>query len=166
VIAAGDLLEIVGALESAGIWYRLDGGWGIDALAGAETRPHDDVDVVVPRADLERCAAALAGLAHDPEAWPGLPARLVLRDERGRRVDLHPVVFDEAGNGWQQVGDDAWGFYPVAELDAVGRVGGVEVRCVSALLQLQHHQGYEWRDLDRHDVGLLAERLGISLRSS
>ncbi len=166
MIAAGDVVEIVSALEAAGLWYRVDGGWGIDVLAGEQTREHDDFDVVVLRADLDRCGevlAALGGFEHDAEAWPGLPARLVLRDPAGRQVDLHPIVRDGTGNGWQQIGDDAWGFYPAAELDASGEVAGREVRCVSAQLQLRHHLGYEWRDLDRHDLGVLAERFGIPL---
>jgi hypothetical protein len=44
----------------------------------------------------------------DRTAGPGLPARLVLVDADGRQVDLHPVVFDRHGNGWQDLGADAW----------------------------------------------------------
>ena len=53
MIAAGDLLEIAGASEAAGIWHRLDGGWGIDALVGEDTRPHDDAWGFYPAGELE-----------------------------------------------------------------------------------------------------------------
>jgi lincosamide nucleotidyltransferase A/C/D/E len=134
-------------------------------LLGEQTRDHDDLDLVVGRVDLDRCAAALAdlGFRRDEGAWPGQPARLVLRDAAERQVDFHPLVFDERGHGWQQIGEDAWGFYPAGELDASGVVAGRKVRCIAAMLQLRHHLGYEWRDLDRRDLGLLAERFGLPL---
>ncbi len=97
MISADDLLEVVGVLERAELWYRLDGGWGIDALLGEETRERDDVDLVVDRAELDRYRTTLAaiGFEHDAEAQPGPPARFVLRHREGRRIDLHPVGFDE-----------------------------------------------------------------------
>jgi hypothetical protein len=36
-------------------------------------------------------------------------------------VDLHPVVFDVAGNGWQPLPGNAWGAYPSEDLETVGR---------------------------------------------
>ncbi|HEV8651819.1 MAG TPA: hypothetical protein VG276_21080, partial [Actinomycetes bacterium] len=39
-----DVLEIVGRLERAGVAVWLDDGWGVDALLGAQHRPHRDVD--------------------------------------------------------------------------------------------------------------------------
>jgi lincosamide nucleotidyltransferase A/C/D/E len=165
VITAGDLLEIVGTFEGAGLWYSIDGGWGVDALAGEKTRQHSDLDLVVRCADLDRCREALdpLGFRHDDGSWPGLPARCVLRDRRGRQVDLHPIVRDGDGNGWQLIGDDAWGLYPHAELDARGSVAGRPVTCVGAMLQLRHHLGFEWNEAHRHDLRLLGERFGIPL---
>jgi hypothetical protein len=40
------------------------------------------------------------GFEHARDIAPGLPARVALRDPDGRRVDVHPVVFDRVGNGW------------------------------------------------------------------
>ncbi len=42
-----DVLQIITWLETAGIPIWLDGGWGVDALVGRQTRPHDDLDVVI-----------------------------------------------------------------------------------------------------------------------
>ena len=162
---ASDVGEILAALEAAGVGVWLDGGWGVDALVGEETRAHDDLDLAVAAPDCERAAAALAplGFGHDPHAEPGLPARLVLRDGDGRQVDFHPLAFDGDGNGWQRLGERTWGLYPASDLDAEGRVGGRTVRCISAELQLRFHLGWEWDDRALHDVRLLADRFGLPL---
>ena len=103
------------------------------------------------------------GFAHDPSVAPGLPARLVLRDPAGRQVDLHLIVRDTAGNGWQQLDDGTWGRYDVAGLDAWGEIEDRPVRCISAELQLRHHRGYEWTENDRADMARLAELFGLEL---
>jgi lincosamide nucleotidyltransferase A/C/D/E len=160
-----DVLEVINQLEGAGVRVWLDGGWGVDALLGRQTRAHEDVDLVVPRQETSRAARALevVGFEEDRDGKPGLPARLVLHDERGRRVDLHPVVLDSEGNGWQQLSDRAWGAYPAEDLTATGEIDGQVVPCISAELQLRHHLGYDWNERDRRDMGLLAQRFGLSL---
>jgi lincosamide nucleotidyltransferase A/C/D/E len=35
-----------------GVW--IDGGWGVDALLGEETRPHQDLDIIVQQVDVPR----------------------------------------------------------------------------------------------------------------
>jgi hypothetical protein len=65
-----------------------------------------------------------------------------LVDDGGRRVDLHPVVFDRQGNGWQELGGGAWGAYPVEGLSGVGMVSGRYVRCLTPQLQVRDHLGY------------------------
>ena len=40
-----DLLTVINILENAGIIYWIDGGWGVDILAGKQTRLHRDIDV-------------------------------------------------------------------------------------------------------------------------
>ena len=165
MMGAHDVLEVLDRLDAHGVAVWLDGGWGIDALLGDETRPHDDLDLVVDRNDVPRARAALRPLGFEraPEVEPGLPARLVLRDARNRRVDLHVVVFDERGNGWQQLADDAWGGYPADGLRGEGLVRGRRVRCITPELQLRHHLGYSWDEDDHRDMAALAERFGLAL---
>ena len=158
---AGDVLRVVGTLETARLWHRLDGGWGVDALVGRATRRHEDLDLVVARADLPAVVQALAplGFSHDHMVEPGLPARVVLRAAAGCQVDLHPVVFDERGDGLQELGGGEWGRYPAEGLEGVGEVRGHPVRCLTAELQLAHHDGDEQNEQDRHDVALLQSLL-------
>ena len=46
-IDAADASRILGQLEAAGLVVWLDGGWGVDALLGRQTRPHQDLDLVI-----------------------------------------------------------------------------------------------------------------------
>ena len=142
----------------------VQGGWGVDALIGDETRAHRDLDVAVAREDCDVVAQRLAplGFRHDAAAWPGLPGRLVLADERGRVVDIHPLAFDEDGNGWQEIHEGGgWLLHPAAGLGGCGTVAGRPVRCNTPELQLRFREGYPWSDNDLHDVHLLAARFGV-----
>ena len=58
-MSAEDVVEVVRLLEGLGIDVWLDGGWGVDALLGTQTRPHDDLDLVVQLEDVPKLRAAL-----------------------------------------------------------------------------------------------------------
>jgi lincosamide nucleotidyltransferase A/C/D/E len=167
-INAADASRIVGQLEAAGLVVWLDGGWGVDALLGRQTRSHRDLDLVIAREDLAVAQQTLAatGFSHDPTAVPGLPARLVLVDADGREVDLHPVIFDRHGHGWQDLGADAWGDYPAEGLTATGVIAGRSVRCKTPTLEVRHRLGYPLSAIDRHDLALLASRFGVAVPPS
>ena len=162
-ITAEDVTEIVGLLEGAGVGYWLDGGWGVDALLGEQTRRHDDLDLIIDVRQSATVQGSLDGFRHDPTVRPGLPARLVLVDGKGRQIDVHPVYFDDAGNGWQDLSQGAWALYPASGLGGEGRIAGHLVSCLAAELQLTHHLGYPWDDHDRADMTALAARFGLSL---
>ena len=40
-----DLMKVIELFENTGITYWLDGGWGVDILAGKQTRIHRDIDI-------------------------------------------------------------------------------------------------------------------------
>jgi aminoglycoside-2''-adenylyltransferase len=46
--------SILHELGRAGIEVWLDGGWGVDALLGRQTRPHAGLDIIVRVADLRK----------------------------------------------------------------------------------------------------------------
>ena len=77
MMSAGDVSAVLERLAQAEISVWLDGGWGIDALVGEQTRAHDDLDLVVPRGDTNRAQEALRPLGYRPalDERPGLPAR-------------------------------------------------------------------------------------------
>jgi len=159
--------RIVAYLEAASIRIWLDGGWGVDALVGEESRPHSDLDAAIALDTTDAAIAALAPLGFRVEV-DDRPTRLVLAARDGRRIDLHPLIFDEEGNGMQigagPNGGDA--VYPAQGLTGKGSVDSRPVACLTPELMLRHHTGYEPTLKDRHNVRLLCERFGLPLPSA
>jgi lincosamide nucleotidyltransferase A/C/D/E len=157
-----ELVRIMEALAESRIPAWLDGGWGVDALVGRQTRPHEDLDLVVA---LEAVDAVLKALQPFGYAM-GLderPTRLVLEAWSERRIDLHTVVFDSEGGGVQHLQDGRSYRYPPQGFAGVGVVDGRRLPCLTPEVQIECHMGYEPTDTDKRDVGLLAERFGLPL---
>ncbi len=162
MMRAHDVDEILGTLERAGVKVWLDGGWGVDALLGEQTREHDDLDVVLALDAVTAARNALATLgfiAREDE----LPTRLVLADARDRRLDLHPVTFDSAGGGIQRLQDGSSFRYPPTGFYGTGLVGAWPARCLSPETQLLCHTGYEPDEDDVCDVLALCRRFALPL---
>lgn len=163
-MAAPEVVRVLEAMSTEAVTVWLEGGWGVDALLGEVTREHSDLDLAVGAGDVPAAQAALERLGYSvvPDPEPGLPARLVLAHATGT-VDLHPLAFDEAGNGWLQLSPTArsWSCHWRRALEATGVISGLPVRCISAELQMEFHMRYEWRDADLHDMCLLAAKFGL-----
>lgn len=143
------VLELLAALQSGGVNATLDGGWGVDALLGRETRTHEDLDLVVALSDVARIHEALRPRGfrlHEDH----LPVRFVLR-RNGEQIDFHTVTFDAEGGGVQpQPGGGSFRYPP--EGFVTGRIAGESVPCISAPVQVLCHLGYEPAHKDAHDV--------------
>jgi lincosamide nucleotidyltransferase A/C/D/E len=159
----GEVLKVLDALALAGLPSWLDGGWGVDALLGKQTRSHEDIDLVVELARLDEVRAILGELGfHLVEDH--LPTRAAMRSDDGGQIDLHPVTFDENGIGWQAgaAPDGADCSYP-ADGFSLGQVAGQSVPCLTPTLQIEHHLGYQPRERDRADVTALASAFNLAV---
>jgi hypothetical protein len=108
--------------------------------------------------DVERMCSVLEEFARDDKEWP---ASVVLTDECGRSADAHPLTFDENGDGWQAKLSGGAYRWPAEHLDALGRIGGYEVRCISPDLQVRWHEYEGFDDVDWEDMQALARRFGV-----
>jgi lincosamide nucleotidyltransferase A/C/D/E len=153
-VDAARVLRLVGAFEAAGVPVWLAGGWGVDALAGCQTRWHHDLDLVVRAEDDLLVRRCLASLGFEPYTasvvpWAGLPHSQVFRDRIGRHVDVHPVsvaVRSAAGQGTAILTEDAF---------STGSIAGHRVGCLSPEVQRAFHRGYPPRDQDLQDLATL-----------
>jgi lincosamide nucleotidyltransferase A/C/D/E len=137
----------------------VDGGWGVDALAGRQTRPHEDLDLVVDADALASVVAALEPLGF-VQSTDERPARVVLSQAAGCPVDLHLVEHTTAGTTQRLPGGRQFTYF----LDGhTGLIGGRSVRCLSPEMQLLTHAGYEPDDDDRADMAVVAEVSGLTL---
>ena len=143
--------ELLAVLAAAGVGAWLAGGWGVDALAGRQTRRHYDVDVVVDTAPdvREAVAAALTaagfreGTVEHNEGL-AMPVRWAWHDDTGLCVDILPVALDRPP--FRSDGTEPF---------TNGRIAGRVVPCLSAELQVRLHTGYSPRDVEPHDMDVL-----------
>lgn len=155
----GRVYALVEVLTNAGVHYWLDGGWGVDALLGMQTRPHSDLDLVIHRDDLDAAHAILTRRGYEViRDW--LPNSIALRDRYGREVDFHPVDPTPDGGGDQVTLDGSRWHYSAP---ALGSVADLEVPCCSPSDQVLTHLGYEPRGSDFADMRHLAERFHLTL---
>ena len=157
---ATEVLGLLDLLASSGIEVCIDGGWGVDALVGEQTRPHDDLDVVIDVDDVDGAIQTLtdAGFVVSEDERP---TRFVLEHADGRSIDFHPVTLDVEGGGTQQLHEGKTYRYPPDGLRGMGTIAERKVRCIDAATQLECHQGYEIDPKGRHDLAILKERLGV-----
>ncbi len=150
---ADQVLALVDALAVRELRVWLGGGWGVDAVAGRQTRPHRDLDLTVDADQLDDLLALLADLGFTAvEDW--LPIRIELAATDARIVDVHPVVFAPDGRG-QQAGPDGTSFEYAADGFSSGTIAGRRVPILSVAQQLRFRQGYELREVDHHDLAIL-----------
>jgi lincosamide nucleotidyltransferase A/C/D/E len=160
-MGASSLVAVVARLEEHGIDVWLDGGWGVDALLGRETREHDDLDVVVELEHSDRVVLLLSDLGYELVSGEA-PKSFVLVDGRGLQVDVHPVTFDREGGGVYRTEEGEW-VYPAQGFSGRGTVDGRAVRCLSPEAQVLVHAGYELADKDYLELYLLRERFGVTI---
>lgn len=164
MLPAADVLAIVDLLAAAGVRAWVDGGWGIDALLGEQTRDHADLDIAIAAADADRFndAVGAAGFVFYRDDGP---FNWVVRDGAGRTVDVH--LFDPT---CEQPGDDGRPVYGPAGLayevrcfEARGIIGGREVDCCTAEFMMRSHSTYTLDADDLRDVLALHRRFGLPL---
>lgn len=163
-MTAERVLEILDSMRSHGVTASIDGGWGVDALVGRETRPHEDLDLVVAMGDVDTIRSALGGFDFSV-AEDHLPVRFVMRDPHGSQLDFHTVTFDEQGGGVQpQPGGGSFRYPPEGFVQ--GQIAGRPVPCISAHVQVLCHLGYEPTAKDAHDVLLLCRHFNLAVPSA
>ncbi|MEO6711971.1 MAG: hypothetical protein ABIM89_00915 [Mycobacteriales bacterium] len=154
-MSALDVVALEHALRDAGLAWCVVGGWGVDALLGYESRPHKDLDVLLPLSYLEPTLALLADDGFRlsmvweealplPGVFPMLdrdsPSAFVLCDDRDREVDVHVMTVED------DLVKPLWATHRSLlppDLAATGRILQTEVWCMSAAKQAEVHADYE-----------------------
>jgi lincosamide nucleotidyltransferase A/C/D/E len=166
---ATEVLEVLDGLKASGLDVWVAGGWGVDALLGAQTRQHDDLDLIVDLAREGEAQTALQALGFRrirTEVFHGalMPKQIILRDRAGRIVDLHGVDARTWPGSWRglldSAGRSAVPFDP-AKPFAVGMIEGRAVECLTPELQLASRQVYELTDPAVADVRALCARFDL-----
>jgi lincosamide nucleotidyltransferase A/C/D/E len=157
------VLDFLDLMEAASLDVCLDGGWGIDALLGEQTREHRDLDIILRAEELPRLLAVVqaSGYVRQPG---GTETNFVLQTTSGHAIDVHAIRFDERGFGIFALPYGIKWPFPPSAFQGRGRIHGKEVRCLSPEAQVQcHAQGYPPDEADLQDMKRLQDRLGVVL---
>ena len=155
-LAGDQVLELYNWFKDNGITVWIDGGWGVDALLGRQTRPHADLDIAVARTD----NAALRRLLED-NGYAEVPRddssefMYVMESAAGVSLDIHVFEYDETGNNTYGIA------YPFGSLTGTGIINGQAVNCIEAQFMLQFKTGYVPKAKDVQDVHALCEQFGF-----
>lgn len=157
-MTAGDVIAFVQLLNENHIEVYIDGGWGVDALLGEQTRPHADLDIALQHKDVLQVRALLEARGYKDvprdDTWE---CNFVLGDEHGHLVDFHSYTFDSDGNHTFGVK------YPFDSLTGTGSINGQAVKCIPPEWMVKFHTGYKLDDNDYHDVKALCQRFGLEI---
>jgi len=157
-MTGNDVVEIIQLFNQNHIDVYIDGGWGVDALLGEQTRPHSDLDIALQHKDVPQMRALLEARGYtDVPRNDTRECNFVLGDEQGHLVDIHSYTFDAAGKNIFGVD------YPFDSLTGTGTVNGHPVKCISPEWMVKFHRGYPLDENDYHDAHALCRRFGIKL---
>jgi lincosamide nucleotidyltransferase A/C/D/E len=165
-MSATDVLSVLDALEGQSLRFSLAGGWGIDALIGAQSRPHDDLDIVIDdyehdepkaRQALVKLGFRLVG-SQTRRTW--MPDLASFDDGAGHRVELVSIDRERLSNAFDASPSIRLEGDLTPEIFAEGKINGVVVPCLSSRVQLLYHMGYPLKETLQRDVDLLVSVFG------
>jgi len=151
-----DVMWFIELCESNNIEVYIDGGWGVDALLGEQTRKHNDLDIALPHHFVELLKELL-----EQEGYKILEnevtreCNFVMRDTLGHEIDFHTYTFDEHGNNIYGIE------YAPEHLTGIGVLNGREVKTINPEWMVKFHTGYELDEDDYHDVKLLCNKFEL-----
>ena len=125
---AGDVITLLKLLEEEKIGVVVDGGWGVDALLGRQSRPHEDLDIAIEHKDVPKLRKPFEGKGYKEVPQPeSSDFNFVLGNTLGQKVDVHSYTFDAYAKNVYGIS------YPAESLTGAGSIEGHAVRCISAL---------------------------------
>lgn len=158
-----DLIPYLELFEELKLEIWIDGGWGVDALLGEQTRSHADLDFLIEKVSSDRLVSAIRNLGfvdvhtNDHTSW-----NFVMGSLEGKNFDFH--VLERAADGDYLYGDPDNQITVTAEsISGTGTIAGRSVRCPTPEFQIDSHAGYTLKETDIHDVTALRDKFGLTL---
>ncbi len=148
-------IKIIELLEKNKIRFWIEGGWGVDALFGKQTREHRDIDVDFDCNQEEDLIYLLKNLGYSI-VLDERPVRMELYHDTYGYMDIHPFIIGE--NEIKQVNPQGGFFLFNKEWFTTSTFQGRKIPCFTLEAQKLFHSGYELRAEDILDLKNL-ERL-------
>ena len=89
-----DVVALLEMAEQIGVDIWIDGGWGIDALVGYQTRPHNDIDIFIEKQSADIFVNMLTNEGYqEVKTEYTTTDHTVWKDASDRIIDLHLFRF-------------------------------------------------------------------------
>lgn len=156
---SGDaVVDLMQLCDQNGIVVFVDGGWGVDALLGRQTRVHADLDIALEHKDVPQLRALLEARGYtDVPRDDTRECNFVMGDDQGHEVDFHSYTYGTQGKLLFGIE------YPLDSLTGTGSIQGYPVKCISPQWMVKFHSGYELDENDYCDVAALCKHFSIAL---
>jgi len=153
---AEKVIEIYELLNRYNIEIIIDGACAVDALLGEQTRKHEDLDIAIDHNDVPKFKSILSkqGFIDFPRD-DSKDYNFVMADSVGNKIDVHSFLFDDHGNCIYGI------TYQKDNFLGIGKINGIEVKCIALQDLVKFHTGYEVDEIDYHDIQLLCEKFGL-----
>ena len=159
IMPAEQAIALYNLFRAHGIVVWVDGGWGVDALLGRQTRRHSDLDIALRHSDVLRLRALLRERGYrDVPRDDTRACNFVLGDDLGHQIDVHSFELDTQGNnvfGCEYRSEHLTG--------EGGAISGQVVKCVPPRHIIVFHTGYKIDEDDANDVKALCDSFGIEM---
>jgi lincosamide nucleotidyltransferase A/C/D/E len=141
----------------------LDGGWSVDALLGQQTRFHKDLDITMQQKDPDvLCGIFKTSGYKEINQHIARPHNFVMANACNREIDVHVIVLNEKGDGIYGPVENGE-VYPEASLSGKGKLGNMEVNCISAEYVVKFHTGYALKEKDHKDVLAICRKFNLEI---
>lgn len=159
MVKKSDAVEIISLFRSQGMQLYLDGGWGVDALVGFESRAHNDIDIFIEKQVSEHAIKLLKDNGYSEKVMEyTTPDHTVWQDGNSRIIDLH--MFSRNDNGDLIFEGE---IFPKEVFSGKGRIDDIDVDCISPEWQVIFHSGYQLDEDDIKDVLLLCNKFSLAV---
>ncbi len=154
---ANDVIELYNLLEENGIEVWIDGGWGIDALLGRQTRQHKDLDIAIYHKDKPKLRKLLKDRGYTDVASDDRSDWNFVLGNGESEIDVHTFIFDDNGNNIYGTA------YPKASLSGTGVINGESIQCIPPewVVTLHAQAKYEPKEKDIQDVNAVCDKFGL-----
>ncbi len=172
IMTAEKLIEIYSGLESLSVRPILDGGWGVDALLGTETRAHKDVDLIITKNDLQKVKDHLLLQGFTDCTEDGVWWHFFM-ESNDATIDFIVVQPEKSGGAYLGPRENNM-FFPEEAFNGTGRVLGKEVRCLPANYRIRSltkdfgvvvKNNYQISAQDCQDMIALCKKFNIDIPS-
>jgi len=158
-----DVTSFYRELNNRGIEIWIDGGWGVDALLGKQTRQHNDLDIFIQEKDVSSLLNWCKSKGYrEIKLEMARPFNFVYGDDAGHEVDVHVIVFNNEGNISYGEGDKRE-IFPAAALGGTGAINDLAVKCTSPEWIVKWHSGYKPPEQHYQDIKAVCREFSIKL---